>query len=149
MNPTLVPGVITAQVLENNTMATDGNGQPAKSFQALIWDGASPAANNTQIVQAIWNSKPSGIQAFGVTSAVAVDQTGKNQTVFFTRVTQVPIYFAIQILTNPLTFPTNGVSLIQNAMAALASIPNADGYLLGPGVNVYGAQFGGAVLTCP
>lgn len=119
LNPTLVSGIITASVLENNTDATDSLGNPPHSFQALIWDGASPAASNTAIAQAIWNSKPSGIRAFGTTSANATDATGKLQSVSFTRVTQVAIYFAITVKTNPVTFPSNGAALVTAALSAL------------------------------
>ncbi len=132
LNPTLVPGIISASVLENNTLATDGNGQPAKSFQALIWDGPSPLASNALIAQATWNSKPSGIQSYGVTTVNATDATGKLQAVSFTRVTQQQIYFTITVKTNPLTFPVNGVALIQAAIATLLGtfIPGQTVYAL-------------------
>lgn len=117
LNPTLVPGIITASVLENNGDITDGLGNPPHSFQALIWDGTGLVASNTQIAQAIWNSKPSGIRAYGATSALAVDATGKQQSVSFTRVTQLQCYFAVTVKTNPLTFPSTGAALIQTAVA--------------------------------
>jgi uncharacterized phage protein gp47/JayE len=127
LNPTLVPGIITASVLENNTDATDSLGNPPHSFQALIWDGATLAASNTAIAQAIWNSKPSGIRAFGATSALAVDATGKQQSVAFTRVTQAQCYFAITVKTNPLTFPPGGSALVQAAIASVltGNLPGA------------------------
>lgn len=140
LNPTLVPGVIIATVLENNTDATDALGNPAHSFQALIWDGAGLAASNTQIAQAIWNSKPSGIRAFGQTAALAVDGTGKQQSVSFTRVTQLPIYFAVTVVTNPITFPSAGVSLIQAAVAAIFAS-------MVPGSTVFKLQAEAAVLS--
>lgn len=132
LNPTLVPGILNATVLENNTDAPDGLGNPPHSFQALIWDGAGLAADNLKIAQAIWNSKPSGIRAFGSSSALAIDATGKQQSVPFTRVTQLQIYFAITVKTNPLTFPVNGVALVQAAIAALLAntLPGATVYAL-------------------
>lgn len=121
LNPALVANIISATVLENNTDATDLLGNPPHSFQALIWDGAGLAASNAQIAQAIWNSKPSGIRAYGATTAAAVDATGKSQNVSFTRVAQLQCYFSITVKTNPLTFPSGGAALVSAAIAALVA----------------------------
>ena len=130
LNPTLVPGVLNASVLENNTDATDGLGNPPHSFQALIWDGTGLAANNTQIAQAIWNAKPSGIRSYGTSSAIATDASGNPQTVFFTRVTQLPIYFAMTVVTTGAAafIAAGGVALIQAALGMVfaALQPGAD-----------------------
>ena len=136
-----VPGVISAVVLENDTFTTDYNGQPGKTFQALIWDGATSAASNTAIAQAIWNTKPSGIQAFGATAANAVDSTGKVQSVSFTRVYQFPVYFSYVLATNS-SFPANGDALVQAAVvAAFASV--------GPGATLIALSFRALALTVP
>lgn len=126
LNPTLVPGILNAAVLENNGDLTDGLGNPPHSFQALIWDGAAPAADNLKIAQAIWNSKPSGIRSFGASSALAIDATGKQQQVFFTRVVQVQIYFAITVKVS-LSFPVAGDALVQLAISGvLAALKPGD-----------------------
>jgi uncharacterized phage protein gp47/JayE len=142
LNPTLVPGVLNASVLENNGDSTDALGTPAHSFQALIWDGAGLAASNTLIAQAIWNSKPSGIRAFGQTTAQALDATGKQQAVSFTRVTQLQTYFAVTVKTNPLTFPSGGGALIQAAVAGVLAniLPGASVVALACEAAVMGVQ---------
>lgn len=134
-------GLQNVSVLENNTMVTDGNGQPAKSFQVLIWDGASPDPGNAaKFGQAIWNSKPSGIQSYGTTSQNAIDASGKTQTVFFTRVTQLPIFFTLNVKTNPNTYPTNGDALVAAALAAL-------GAQMLPGGTVFALQYEAAAFS--
>jgi uncharacterized phage protein gp47/JayE len=118
LNPTLVPGVLNAAVLENNGDSVDVLGTPAHSFHALIWDGAGLVASNTAIAQAILNAKPAGVRSYGQTSATATDKSGNPQTVFFTRVAQLPIYFAATVKTNA-AFPSNGVALINAAIAGV------------------------------
>lgn len=121
LNPALVPGIIQASVLENTSMVTDANGLPAKSFAAIIWDGSSPAADNAKIAQAIWNSKPAGIQSYGATYATFYDQAGVFRIVYFTRVTAVPIYFALTVKINPGIFLASGPQAIKDAMVALGA----------------------------
>lgn len=145
LNPLLVPNMVSASVLENNTLVPDVNGQPGKCFQALIWDGAGMLASNTAIAQAIWNTKPSGIQAYGVTSANATDATGKTQAVSFTRVTGVRTYYSIIVRTNPALYPSGGApavaALVQAAFVAY-------GALLLPGGTVYALALEAAALAC-
>lgn len=96
-----VAGVIQVIGFENTTLTTDVNGLPGKSFCIVVWDGASPAASNTDIATAIWENKPSGILAYGSTSTTITDAQGISRTISFTRATQVPIYmtFDIKIVT--------------------------------------------------
>lgn len=139
-NPTLVPGIINANVLENTGDTVDALGNPPHSFQALIWDGAGLAASNTAIAQAIWNNKPAGIRAYGQTTANATDATGKLQAVSFTRVSALQIYFAVTVVTNPLTLPPGATALIQAALAAIFTN-------IAPGGTVYKLQAEAAVLS--
>lgn len=119
LNPTLVPGILNATVLENNTDVTDNLGNPPHSFQALIWDGAALAADNTKVAQAIWNAKPSGIRAFGVTTAFATDATGKLQGISFTRVVQLPIYITVAVFTNAAVYGPTGDAAVAAALTAV------------------------------
>lgn len=137
-----VPGVISASLLENNTTVPDVNLQPAKSFQALIWDGASPAASNTALGQAIWNTKPSGILAFGSTSTTATDATGKVQNVSFTRVVQVPLYLSYVLAVNSTYVVGTSEALVAAAATSLAAT-------LLPGSEVYALAFRAAALSVP
>ena len=144
-----VENVIQAHVLDNNSLVTDGNGQPAKSIQPVVWDNS--LASNAAIAQAIWNAKPAGILTYGTTTATATDSQGQAHGVQFTRIAGpngiLRIYVAIQIAALVKTFPSNGVSLVQNAIAALTQTPSDDGYVILPGVSLFPGQFWNAALT--
>lgn len=93
-----VTGVIQVIGFENDTLVIDPvTLLPGKSFEIVLWDGPSPAASNQDIVNAIWSQKPSGIQSYGSSSHTIVDAQGVTRAVFFTRATQVPIYFELDI----------------------------------------------------
>ncbi len=92
-----VPNVTSVQVFENFSDATDAQGLPPKSFEVVLWDDAG--AVNNAIAQAIWDSKPGGIQAYGTggTSGTSTDDNGDVHTVPFSRATAVPIYLEFDI----------------------------------------------------
>lgn len=81
-----VEGVTFATVLENDTLVTDGNGQPGKSVQAVVLGGTDQSLRDQLLL-----SKAAGIQAFGVVSGTAVDSAGNSHTIAFTRPTGIPI----------------------------------------------------------
>jgi hypothetical protein len=94
-----IDGVIEAKVFENTTNVTDGDGLPAHTLQAVIWD--DDAASNTVIAQALWDNKGGGIGYFGSVSADAVDAEGTTRTMDFDRVTQKPVYIDITVVQDP------------------------------------------------
>lgn len=99
-----VPGVIEAFVIENNTGFYDATGNPPHSFLPIIWDGAAPAASDNAVAQAIWNDKPTGIAPSPiatVTDGIAIDTTGAQQTVPFSRATQLTLYLTIVVTMMP------------------------------------------------
>lgn len=124
-----VAGIIQVTIYENDLLTLgDGvthgaAGQPGCSFWVIIWDGSSPAASNNAVAQAIWNSKPCGIQAWdgnSGTSGTATDQTGAVHTVGFSRATQVGMWINITVTIGPL-YPSNGDTLLQAALAAFGN----------------------------
>lgn len=92
-----VPGVLQVTVFENDTDATDGNGLPPHSIECLVYDGASPAATDASIAQAIWDNKAAGIQTHGGTTANATDSQGNTRSMSFSRPTLKPVYFDVTI----------------------------------------------------
>lgn len=91
-----VAEVESVTVYGNETMSTDADGRPAKSFEAVIWDGSPAGAADDAIAQAIWDAKPAGISSHGVgSSGTAEDETGAARTVSFTRATKLRVYVAI------------------------------------------------------
>ena len=114
-----VGGVLQCFIYENTSLITDGTGLPGKSFRVVIWDGVSPAAANNDVAQAIWNSKPAGILAYGTTaSGTATDSTGQARTILFDRAVQVPLY--VDLTTTP-TLNSSGKSAVAAALAAYAT----------------------------
>lgn len=102
-----VPGVLQCTVFENTLDVTDGNGLPPHSIEVLVFDGAVPGVLNNTIAQRIWDSKGGGIKTYGSSSGTAVDDLGVSQTVNFSRPTQLPVYFVIDIKVSS-SFPGSG-----------------------------------------
>lgn len=138
---TKVTGVQQAIVLENTGLITDANGIPGKSIRPIVWDGATPAASNSDLAAAIWTNKPSGIYVDGVTSATVYDATGTAQTVRFTRASQTLIYVTLTVKTDPATF-VGTAATIQAAVAALGASQKIGG-------TVYALAIESAVLAIP
>lgn len=127
-----VAGVISAQLLVNDTDTTDANGLPPHSFEAVIWDGSSPAATPADIAQAIWDAKPAGVRSYdggSGLSGTAVDSTGASHTVGFNRATQDVLYVAISVKIDSTKFPSDGDAQIEALLAA-------EGNALGVGAEV-------------
>jgi uncharacterized phage protein gp47/JayE len=92
-----VENVETAACFENFGDTTDSNGLPPHSFEVLVYDGVSPAADDNEIAQAIWDTKPAGIRAYGLTSGNALDADGVTQEVEFSRLTVREVYVEIDL----------------------------------------------------
>lgn len=109
---TALDGVTSASVEENWTLTTSSTGLPAKSFEATVKGGSDVA-----VASAIWNSKPAGIQPFGLNNAVITDSEGREQTIYFTR--PVDQYIHVNVVYSIYSeeiFPSNGATMIANAI---------------------------------
>lgn len=87
-----VQGVTDVKVYENDTMLTNIQGVPAKSFMPIVLGGLP-----SDIGQAIWANKPTGIQSFGDTTIQVVDSLGYTHPISYKRPVQVPIYITANI----------------------------------------------------
>lgn len=86
-----VKNVTTCIGRENTTETVDGStGMPPKSFQIVVTGG-----DNNDIAQAIWETKPAGIRAFGSYQGTATDIDGNTHTLFFTR--PIPKYVYVKV----------------------------------------------------
>ncbi len=90
-----VENVTSVQVFENYTDHTVGD-LPPKSFQVVLWDDAS--AVDDEVAQAIWDSKPAGIQPIGEASGTALDADGNPQIMRFSRASLVAIYVSCHVI---------------------------------------------------
>jgi uncharacterized phage protein gp47/JayE len=97
-------------IYENDTSVVDGNGVPAHSFLPIVSGGLS-----TDIANAIWDNKPTGILSYGNTSVNVTDIQGGVHVVSFSRPNPVVIYISMDITTD-VNFPANGNDQIRSAL---------------------------------
>lgn len=107
-----VTGVL---VISNRTAATV-DGIPAYQFLTVVKGGL-----DASIAAIIWANTPQGIASYGTTTVQHTDTQGFIQDVKFTRPSDIPIYFKVNITTNSL-FPATGEADIKAAIAAFGTI---------------------------
>jgi uncharacterized phage protein gp47/JayE len=137
-----VEGIEQVTVFENVTMTTDGDGRPAKSIEAVLWDGDPFGADDDAIAQVIWDRHPDGIEIHGVgSSGTATDDVGDEHTVAFTRATKKRVY----VDTTVVLAPGTAGGWVAQAQAAIA----ARGAQYKVGETAYASQFICALLEVP
>lgn len=111
-----VDDVTHCRVFVNDTMATDGDGVPAKSVEVLALGGdadSTPAGQitpvNVSVAAAVYNSVAAGIYTHGTTSKTLTDSLGNSYTVRFTRPTDKPVYIIVEAIYDPLEFPATNL----------------------------------------
>lgn len=87
-----VEGVTDVIIYENDTETTSLEGVPQKSFMPIVLGGLP-----TDIGNAIWQNKPTGIRSFGDTTVQIVDSQGFVHNISYKRPTEVPIYISVDI----------------------------------------------------
>ena len=133
-----VPEVSSVRGYENRTDITDGNDLPPHSFMVTVEGGTDEAIANK-----IWDLKPAGIETYGDTSVYILDLNGETQLVRFARPDSLLIWVKAELtLSGEETFPSNGATLVRNAIFDYgSSIP--------AGIDVYATHFIPAILTVP
>lgn len=91
-----VDGVIDVRVVENDTNYTS-DGIPPRSLYVVVWDGTGEDADDTEIAQAIYDSKASATPTAGSESGVAVDPWGDSKTQYWDRAEQLEAYISITV----------------------------------------------------
>lgn len=92
-----VTNVTSVQVFENINDETDPvTGLPGHSFQVVLWDDAGAA--NDAVAQAIWGSKPGGIEPIGDQTGTATDRNGDPQVMRFSRAAAVLMYLEFDVI---------------------------------------------------
>lgn len=95
-------GVINVIIYENDTSVVDYNGLPPHSFWVIIDGGV-----DSEIAQAIWNNRPTGILSVGNEDVSIVDSFGYIRSIKFDRPTDKDIYIRMT-LTPDNRFPLDG-----------------------------------------
>lgn len=91
-----IQNVESVTVIENDQDYTDAQGRPPHSFECYV---LAPLVDDVSIAKAIFSKKPIGVRAYGKTSATFEDEYDIEQTVYFTRSTQISIAVKIKIRT--------------------------------------------------
>lgn len=121
-----VKGIEQCTCFENVTMFTDDNDLPAKSIEVVIFDGIIPSADDDEIAQAIWDSKPPGGETVGTSFGTAIDDTGRSRIVNFSRATIRNVYLEYDVTVDAKKFPTDGVGRIKQAAVNYGDNRNQD-----------------------
>ncbi len=117
----LLDGVLSAEVFENTSGTTDGNGIGPHALRPVVWDGSPAAANDDAIAQVIWDVGPEGILSQGDQSGIAQDKTLGPVTVFFDRAATSAVTVAVSIVS------TTGVRRDDVKAAIIAQMPTRVG----------------------
>ena len=104
--------------------------RPPKSFEIVVVGGDDPA-----IAQAIYNSKPAGIQSYGNVSEVISDDFGNPYTISFSRPDSPPVYVTIAMLVEQGVFPGDGVTQVQDRIVEIGDAIQIGGLIIGYGTN--------------
>jgi uncharacterized phage protein gp47/JayE len=92
-----VDGVLDVRVFENDTdILIDSI--PPHTIRCVVWDGTVPAADDTELAQAIYDSKGVGRPTYGSTSDTATDPWGASKTINFDRAAEVEIYVLVTVV---------------------------------------------------
>lgn len=106
-----VEGVEKVVVYENDGDVADAMGIPPHSFMPIVLGGLT-----TEVGNAIWKNKPTGIKSHGDTIVSILDSQGISHTVSFKRPTPVPVYISMTLTKNN-AFPGDGVAAIKQAIS--------------------------------
>lgn len=87
-----VQGVKDVIVYENDTAAEDINGIPGHSFLPIVLGGLP-----SDIAQAIWENKPTGIPSIGNTTVQIADSQGFLHNISYMQPVEVPVYITMEI----------------------------------------------------
>lgn len=109
-----------AHTFENITIVTDSRGIPGKAFEVFVYLTAGATDRDQEIAQAIFDSKPAGIEPHGDISKTVQDSEGLDHTIKFSRPTAVPIYLILD-LTVTSDYPSNGDTQVENIMVTWGS----------------------------
>ena len=105
-----VSGVTSVLVFNNRENFTDGFGRPPHSVDCVVEGGV-----NQDIANDIWDVIGAGPTMFGDISETVVDSNGFNQTVKFSRPTDINIWVEVD-LTTDVNFPDDGIALVEAAI---------------------------------
>ena len=105
-----VSTVKSVSVVENSRDVADADGRPPHSFECYIYGGEG---HEQEIAEAIFETKPLGIQSVGNEQAAIVDSTGNEQIINFTFAEDIPVLVKVEIRVDN-NYPADGNTQITN-----------------------------------
>lgn len=122
---------------ENITLVTDAKGIPGKAFEVTIYQAGGGDTRDQEVAQAIYDSKPGGIEAHGDISKTVADSEGFNHIIKFSKASEVDIYLILDLTIDSNFYPADGDSQVENAVIAFGN-----GLGVGKDVIVYPSLIG-------
>jgi uncharacterized phage protein gp47/JayE len=119
IDPDITPGVTAATVFENITNVTDADGIPPGHIEALVQGG-----EDQDIWDTLWDFR--GGDTHGTEVGTVVDSEGTEQTVKFSRPTEVEIHVEVTLTKDATTYPSDGDTQVKAAIAALGGVTGVD-----------------------
>lgn len=116
-----VPGVRAANVVENMTSETDGEGRPPKSIQCYVLGGESQ-----DVAETIFSTKAGGIETWGEESVTVKDDSGQEHAIKFSYAAEVQIYVKLTI-TRSLKYRSDGDERVTTEIVQYIGGEDADG----------------------
>ncbi len=107
-------------MLENTGSVTDADGLPPKSICAVVYQAGNVDDRDQEIAQAIYNSKPAGIETYGNVSVTVTDSEGYEHIIKFSRPDPVNVYLILDLTVNAL-YPMDGDGQVETAMLLYGS----------------------------
>lgn len=102
-------------IIENITGTVDAGGRPGKSFEVFAFERGFLTTRDQEIAQAIFESKPAGIESHGDVSKTVIDSQGFSHTIKFSRPVEVDIYEILDLTTTS-DYPTDGDNQVEALM---------------------------------
>lgn len=107
-------GVTEALVFENTTLIVDGSGIPGKAFEVVVLGGT-----DVDVAQAIFDTKPIGIQAFGTDiSELVVDSQGNSHLIEGSRADPIEMFVDVTVVVDG-NYPLDGDAQVAQALVDL------------------------------
>lgn len=130
-----VDNVTAVRVFQNITDVTDADGVPPHAVEALVSGGA-----DQDIFDALLANVAAGIRTHGTTTGTSTDDEGIAQAMAFTRPTDINIYVDVTLVKDPSVYPSNGDTLVADAIVEAANTT---------GLDVVASRISSLVFTVP
>ena len=122
------------KVFDNTSDVVDARGIPPHAFEAFVFQAGGVTTRDQEIIDAIGQSGPAGIEPHGDVSGVFIDNEGNPNTINFSRPTEIDIWLELD-LTVTSEYPTDGDTQVKNTMVVWG-----DGLGTGQDVIVFGSD---------